>query len=236
MKKNSTVAIITARGGSKRIPRKNLKIFAGRPIIQYSIDAALTSGCFDEVMVSTDDTEIAQLAKSLGAKVPFLRSERTANDFATTAEVIEEVLKEYRKRETAFAYCCCIYPTAPFISAERLSMGLTLLSETKADSVIPVSRYNPPSQWALAVREGKLAALHPETLLIRSQDLEPTYYDCGQFYWLQVASFLEKKKLFTEHTVPIEIPETEVQDIDTEADWQIAEMKFKLLRQPRKTP
>lgn len=224
-----TVAIITARGGSKRIPRKNIRPFLGHPIIKYSIDAAKISGCFDEIMVSTDDAEIAEISQRLGAKTPFMRSEATSNDFATTPDVIEEVLVEYRKRGHEFEYACCIYPTAPLILAEGLKKGYELLKEKGADSVLPVVRFSYPIQRALKIEDGKLRMIWPENLNKRSQDLMPAFHDVGQFYWLRVKSFLKEKVLFGKLTIPVEVPESEVQDIDSEEDWKIAEMKYKIL-------
>lgn len=225
-----SLAIITARGGSKRIPRKNIKSFLGHPIIKYSIDAAIQSECFGEVMVSTDDREIAGISERLGARIPFMRSETTSNDFATTADVLEEVLLEYKKMSKAFVYCCCIYPTAPFVSPERLKAGLNILTSKNADSVLPVVRFSYPIQRALKIENGRLLMIWPENLNKRSQDLMPAYHDAGQFYWLKIESFLKQKKLFTENSAPIEIPESEVQDIDNEEDWKIAEMKYKILK------
>ena len=226
---NRALAIITARGGSKRIPRKNIKLFSGFPIIKYSIDAALNSGCFDEVMVSTDDNEIAEIAVKFGAIVPFYRSPETSNDHAMTADVIREVLIEYRKRNTFFNYACCIYPTAPFISSDKIKRGYEYLLDSDADSAVPVVRFSYPIQRALKIENGLLEMIWPENLNKRSQDLIPAYHDSGQFYWLKVDSFLKHGLLFNEKTVPIEIPESEVQDIDNEEDWKIAEMKYQIL-------
>lgn len=226
---DQTLAIIIARGGSKRIPRKNIKPFLSQPIIKYSVEAALKAGCFDEVMVSTDDKEIACIAGSFGAKIPFMRSEAASNDYATTADVIAEVLLEYDKRGVNFAYCCCIYPAAPFITAQRLSEGFRLLKESGADSVLPVVRFSYPIQRALKIENERLSMIWPENLNARSQDLMPAYHDVGQFYWLKVESFLKERVLFGKHTVPIEVPESEVQDIDNEEDWKIAEMKYRIL-------
>ncbi|HEY3375037.1 MAG TPA: pseudaminic acid cytidylyltransferase [Candidatus Aquicultor sp.] len=225
-----SLAIITARGGSKRIPRKNIRAFLGYPIIKYSIDAAMSAGCFDEVMVSTDDEEIAGVAKELGAEVPFLRSEASSSDLATTADVIEEVLLEYKKRDEVFSYCCCIYPTAPFISLDNLKDGFSTLKTTSADSVLPVVRFSYPIQRALKIENGRLSMIWPENMDSRSQDLMSTYHDAGQFYWLKVGSFLRQKKLFMDNTYAVEVPESEVQDIDNEEDWKIAEMKYRILR------
>lgn len=224
-----SIAIITARGGSKRIPRKNIKSFLGHPIIKYSIDAAIQSKCFDEVMVSTDDREIAGISERLGARIPFMRSETTSSDFATTADVIEEVLLEYKKMGKTFDYCCCLYPTAPFVSPERLRKGFEILTLKNADSVLPVVRFSYPIQRALKIENGHLLMIWPENLNKRSQDLTPAYHDTGQFYWLKVESFLKQKKLYAESSTPIEIPESETQDIDNEEDWKIAEMKYKIL-------
>lgn len=223
------VAIITARGGSKRIPRKNIKLFLGHPIIKYSIEAALNAGCFSEVMVSTDDDEIANIALKLGAKVPFMRSPATSNDFATTADVIEEVLLQYQERKQVFTFLCCIYPTAPFVTNKRLAEAMTLLSETGVDAVLPVTRFSYPIQRALKMEDGKVSMIWPENYKARSQDLMPAYHDCGQFYCLRSEYLLKNKILFAENSKAIEIPESEVQDIDTEEDWKMAEMKFRLL-------
>jgi len=226
-----SVAIITARGGSKRIPRKNIKSFLGKPIIAYSIAAALDAGCFDEVMVSTDDHEIAEVAQSFGAIVPFFRSSEMANDYATTADVLVEVLKEYRQHGKTFDHACCIYPTAPFVTAERLRQAYDLLKQSGAETVLPVARFSFPVQRALTIDNNHLKVLWPEHVNTRSQDLAPTYYDSGQFYFFQVTRFLETQNLYGSNCVPIELPESEVQDIDTEEDWKIAEMKYQILQQ-----
>lgn len=225
----SCVAIIIARGGSKRIPRKNIKPFLGIPIIKYSIDAALTAGCFDEVMVSTDDNEIAEVAASFGAKIPFIRSETTSNDYATTTDVLKEVILEYKKIGQNYNYLCCIYPTAPFIKPEKIKMAMKTLIEQNVDCVLPVVKYSYPIQRSLRIANGKAEMLWPENYLKRSQDLEPVYHDCGQFYCLKTESLLEQMLLFAKETVPIILPESEVQDIDNEEDWKMAEIKYKLL-------
>lgn len=228
----TSIAIITARGGSKRIPRKNIKDFLGKPIIAYSIAAALEAGCFNEVMVSTDDLEIAHVAREAGANVPFLRSAETSNDFATTADVLLEVLDEYRQRGVIFDQACCIYPTAPFVTAERLRQAYDLLLQSAADTAVPVVRFSFPIQRALGIENNRLKALWPEHLNSRSQDLTPAYHDSGQFYFFKTGRFLETRELLGSNTVPIELPESEVQDIDTEEDWKIAEMKYGMLLQP----
>jgi pseudaminic acid cytidylyltransferase len=226
---NKSVAIITARGGSKRIPRKNIKSFLGKPILAYSIAAALKAGCFDEVMVSTDDEEIAEVARSLGALVPFMRSAENANDFTGTAEVIREVVLEYRAHGKEFDALCCIYPTAPFVTGEKLRSAMALLKETGADCVLPVVAYSYPIQRSLKIEEGRVEMLWPENYAKRSQDLMPVYHDCGQFYCLKTESLLDQMKLFAKDTRPIVMPESEVQDIDNEEDWKIAEMKYRLV-------
>ena len=225
-----SIAIIPARGGSKRIPRKNIKQFCGHPIIKYSIDAALEAECFDEVMVSTDDSEIAEVAESHGAKVPFMRSEVNSNDYAMTADVIKEVILEYETLGKRYEYLCCIYPTAPFVSSERLKEGMELLIQEGADSVLPVTRYSYPIQRSLKIENGRAIMIWPENYLKRSQDLMQAYHDCGQFYCMKTHSLLEQMKLFAGHTVPIILPESEVQDIDNEEDWKIAEIKYKIIK------
>lgn len=225
----SSIAIITARGGSKRIPRKNIKPFLGKPIILYSIEAALKSGVFDEVMVSTDDEEIAEIAKNAGAKVPFYRSEATSNDYATTADVLLEVLSEYEKMGKQFDEMCCIYPTAPFLTADAIKEAMTSLREKQADSVLPVVRFSFPPQRCVVMNGDFVEPKWPECMPMRSQDLEPMYHDCGQFYCVNVKRFLEEKKMVMSKTVPYIQSEENVQDIDTMEDWKIAEMKYKIL-------
>ena len=226
----SMLAIITARGGSKRIPRKNVKAFMGRPMVAYAIAAAKESGLFDEVMVSTDDEEIASVAKAHGAAVPFLRSAATANDFATTNDVLKEVLAEYAKRRRAFDAFCCIYPCVPLLDGDLLRCaGETFLS-SGADALIPVVRFSYPIQRAF-VRDaaGFISFREPENAAKRSQDLEPTYHDAGQFYFCRTAAFLSGGSLLTARTGLFELPEERVQDIDTEADWAMGEMKWRML-------
>ncbi len=222
----SAIAIITARGGSKRIPKKNIKNFLGKPILQYSIEAALESGLFDEVMVSTDSEEIAEVAKAAGAKVPFYRSPETSNDFATTKDVLTEVIGKYHEMGQDFDAMCCIYPTAPFVTGEKLQNAYRTLMESDADSVIPVVQYSFPPQRAFVLKDGLLHWQYPEHQTTRSQDLEPIYHDCGQFYFYKITNGTE----FNSTTyAPLVVPETEVQDIDNESDWEIAELKYRLL-------
>ncbi|MBL7892775.1 MAG: pseudaminic acid cytidylyltransferase [Bacteroidia bacterium] len=225
-----SLAIIPARGKSKRIPRKNIKNFMGSPIIKYSIDAALLSNCFDEVMVSTDDMEIAEIAKKSGAKVPFIRSEQNSDDHSTTADVILEVLECYRKLNSEFTHVCCIYPTAPFVTAQKLIEARELLSNSGADSVIPVTMFSFPIFRSIKIEDGKIKMFWPEYMNSRSQDLPKAYHDCGQFYYLNTLKFEKSKKLFSDNSLPMIIPESEVQDIDNEEDWKIAEIKYELFK------
>ena len=229
-----SVAIITARGGSKRIPRKNIKEFCGKPILAYSIEAALTSGIFDTVMVSTDDEEIAEIAKQYGAEVPFYRSEKTANDYATTNDVLLEVLEEYEKRGEHFDLACCIYPTAPFVTAQKLKTAVEQLNASDADTLIPVVAFSYPPQRAMIVKDGRLVFEYPRYLDSRSQDLEPHYHDVGQFYVFRTESFQKNRKLMIGNILPMVISEMEVQDIDNQTDWEIAEMKYRLMKNEKK--
>ena len=234
MEQKKRIAIVTARGGSKRIPGKNIRPFCGKPVLVYSVEAALGSGLFDEVMVSTDSQAIAETARAAGAQVPFLRSSETAGDFATTEQVLLEVLEGYRVRGQAFEVVCCLYPTAPFVTAEKLKEAAALLEVSGADSVVPVVRYSFPPQRAFVVRGGLTVMKHPEHASARSQDLEPYFHDCGQFYLMRTDRFLKKRQIFTDRTVSIEMPETEVQDIDNETDWKLAELKYQMMKKESK--
>lgn len=227
----SKVAIITARGGSKRIPGKNIKKFLGKPIIEYSIRAALDSGVFSLVIVSTDDEAIAEIARNAGAEVPFMRSEQNANDFATTADVVQEVLNELEKRGMEFRQACCIYPTAPFVTPEILKNAIEILEQNQADGVLPVVRFSFPPQRCVVIKDGMLEPKWPEYQQMRSQDLEPYYHDAGQFYAINTDSFFEQHSMVMKKTLPLILDETQVQDIDTVEDWEIAEMKYRLLYQ-----
>ena len=230
---NNCLAIVAARGGSKRIPRKNIKNFLGNPIVKYPIDAALHSPCFDEVMVSTDDAEIADVALSFGAKVPFLRSPETSDDHAITADVVFEVLTEYKKLGREFKYCCCIYATAVFVTSKRLMACYEQLTTSNADGLIPIVRYGFPILRSFKIDNGLVKMNWPEHMHTRSQDLPPAFHDCGQFYFLRTDAFLKSRKMFLDVSIPHEIPESEIQDIDNEEDWKIAELKYKLLLERR---
>lgn len=226
---NKTIAIIPARGNSKRIPRKNIRIFAGQPIIKYSIDAAIDSKIFDEVMVSTNDHEIAEYAMKCGASVPFMRSEKNSGDHSSTANVLLEVLECYKKIRKEFNYTCCIYPTAPFVTGKKLTEAQNKLIQHNVDSVVPVTAFSFPIFRSVQIEDDRLKMFWPEHINTRTQDLPKAYHDCGQFYFLNTISFLQQKNIFTGNTYPIIIPESEVQDIDNEEDWKIAEIKYKLL-------
>ena len=225
----NAVAIITARGGSKRIPRKNVKEFLGKPILLYSIEAALNSGIFEEVMVSTEDEEIAELARKAGAVVPFMRGDENADDYATTTDVLLEVISEYEKRGKHFEFGCCIYPTAPFVTAEKLKKGMEKLASSDADTLMPVVPFSFPPQRGLVIREEKLQFVQPEHALTRSQDLEHWYHDVGQFYCFRTQNFKRNKILTVGNVLPYVVSELEVQDIDTISDWKIAEMKYEAM-------
>lgn len=225
------IAIITARGGSKRIPKKNIKDFLGKPIIAYSIEAALNSKIFDEVMVSTDSEEIKEIAIKYGASVPFLRSEKTSNDFATTTDVLNEVIDEYKKIGQVFEIGCCIYPTAPFVTSEKLEKALDLLTNSQFDSVMTVTPFSFPPLRGMTLKDGKVDYKWKEYSQKRSQDLETIYHDCGQFYMFNFEKFKESGKLVTDNTGAIPVSELEVQDIDNLTDWKIAEMKYKFMKE-----
>lgn len=226
-----TICIIPARGGSKRIPRKNIKPFMGKPIMAYSIEAAKASGLFDEVMVSTDDEDFAEIARQCGASVPFLRSEATANDYAGTEDVILEVIDEYQKEGKEFDNICCLYSTAPFVTANRLKEGFALLNEN-VDAAFTVVQYSYPVQRSLKKNAAGFVEMNfPQYVDARSQDLEPIYHDAGQFYFVKTKTFRDEFTLWCKRTAPLILSELEVQDLDTLTDWKLAEMKFKLTRE-----
>ncbi len=224
----SNLCIIPARGGSKRIPKKNIKEFLGRPIIAYSIRTAIDSKLFDEVMVSNDDIEIAEIAKKYGAKVPFIRSLKNSSDFATTFDVIEEVINYYRNHNMEFNNVCCLYSCAPFVTTKTLSKAYNRLHEKEFDTVLPVVPYSSPINRALRINHEKIHMIYEENLNVRSQDLEDSFYDAGQFYWCDIDKLLLNKGIFTNNTGFIIVSEIESQDIDNETDWKLAELKFQL--------
>ena len=222
------ICIIPARGGSKRIPRKNIKEFLGKPIIAYSIKAAIDSGLFDEVMVSTDNLEIADIAKKYGAKVPFMRSANNSDDFATTFDVIKEVINYYKEQSIEFDNLCCLYSCAPFVNPKVLLRAYNQLTKKNFDTVFPIIPFSFPIQRALRVNQGKVSMILEANLNIRSQDLEESFHDSGQFYWCNTKQLLISKKLITSNSGGIEISELDAQDIDTDMDWDLAELKYQL--------
>lgn len=222
------LCIIPARGGSKRIPRKNVKPFLGKPILAYSIEAALATGLFDEVMVSTDDEEIAEVARLYGAKVPFMRSAETANDFATTDDVLREVVNKYKELGQLFDNFCCIYATAPMISTDDVKAAFDKLINSNFTEVYPVVQFSYPIWRCLDMTEDGTISFHwPEYTNSRSQDLPKEYHDTGTFYWYKIAAW-EKGDFKVGGIV---VDETTIQDIDTPTDWELAELKYKFLHE-----
>ncbi|WP_294379596.1 pseudaminic acid cytidylyltransferase [uncultured Clostridium sp.] len=230
----NSIAIITARGGSKRIPRKNIKEFCGKPIIEYSIKAALESNIFDEVMVSTDDKEIADISIKAGACVPFFRSPDTSDDYSTTADVLMEVFQEYKKIGKTFKYAACIYPTAPFVTAEKLRNSFDTFKENDGIMLMPVIKFGFPPQRSMVMKDEKIEYKWPQYRTSRSQDLEEMYHDCGQYYFYRVDDYIKKQGQISEKIIPLIVSEMEAQDIDTEEDWRIAEFKYMLMMQSKK--
>tara|TARA_R110000787_G_scaffold42850_10_gene105116 strand:+ start:2612 stop:3319 length:708 start_codon:yes stop_codon:yes gene_type:complete len=225
----SLLAVIPARGGSKRIPRKNIRPFAGRPMLAWPVAAARDSGLFDTVMVSTEDTAIADAARAAGAEVPFLRSPATADDHSTLLDVLAEVVAAYQDRGQTFDAVCCLLATAALVTPDGLQRGHQLFRSGDFDSVFPVVRFGSPIQRALRRdAAGHTAMLAPEHYASRSQDLEPAFHDAGQFYWMSAAACLAKTPTFSGRAGSFEIAETAAQDIDTPTDWHLAELKFAL--------
>ncbi|MDD4515328.1 pseudaminic acid cytidylyltransferase [Massilibacteroides sp.] len=223
------LAIIPARGGSKRIPGKNKRSFLGKPIIAYSIEIAIRSGLFDEVMVSTDDEEIAAIAVEYGARVPFFRSVEKAGDYATLTDVLIEVVQEYESRGEVFDTLCCLLATAPLLAIDDLKAGYAALAEGGFDSACAVVPFSYPILRALDLADdGILSMRWPEYAFTRSQDLKTAYHDTGTFYWIKRDTLLSEKKLFTAKGTAIVLDERSIQDIDTETDWLLAELKYKL--------
>lgn len=223
------LCIIPARGGSKRIPKKNIKHFLGKPIIAYSIEAALQSGCFDHVIVSTDDPEISAVAKQFGAKVPFERPEALADDFAGTLPVIKHAIEWFDANKEAPLEVCCLYATAPFATQETIKQAYMQLKNTEADYCFTVTRYPFPIQRAIKVnKQQRVEMFHPETFNSRSQDLEEAYHDAGQFYWGTASAFKALKPFFCAEASPFILPQYLVQDIDTLEDWKRAELMYQV--------
>ena len=225
-----SLCIIPARGGSKRIPRKNIKPFMGKPIIAYSIETALKSGVFDEVMVSTDDEEIVGVARQYGASVPFLRSAATSNDYATTVDVLLEVINKYKEQGKLFDTICCLYSTAPFVTSDRLKDASSQIND-KVDACFTIVEYSYPIQRSLRINESDYVEMkYPEHLKSRTQDLEKVYHDAGQFYFVKTNALINEGTVWCKRTAPLILSELEVQDLDTLTDWQLAEMKYQLLK------
>ncbi len=222
----SSVAIITARGGSKRIPRKNIKEFMGKPMISYAIKAAQDSQIFSEIMVSTEDEEIADISLKYGAKIPFMRSQQTSNDYATTADVLKEVIEKYQEQGKNFDTICCIYPCVPFLTGEILRRAYEEFYYKDCDALTPVVRFSFPIQRAFRInQQGYLEYREPENASKRSQDLEPLYHDVGMFYFMKNYIFQRKEN----RTSFFEMDESQIQDIDTLEDWKMAEIKYKVM-------
>ena len=225
------VAIIPARGGSKRIPQKNIRDFCGQPVINWSISAARQSGVFDRIIVSTDCEKIASIARQAGAEVPFMRPAQLADDFAPTRVVVNHALEWLNTQNQAVEYACCLYATAPLVTADSLREGLSRLIAAQSSFCFTVTAYPYPIQRALMINgEDKIQMFYPQHRLSRSQDLEPAYHDAGQFYWGKAQAFLADTVMYSEHAVPLVLPRWQVQDIDTEEDWIFAEQLFNRLR------
>ena len=225
------LAVIPARGGSKRIPRKNIKEFHGKPMIAWSIQAALNSGCIDEVWVSTDDEEIAAIAQTYGAKVPFIRPAHLSDDFATTADVMQHAVQECQIQYQQLPdYVCCLYATAPFVQQQDLLQGFELIQSKDLDYVFSATNYSFPIQRAIKIdSDGKVNMFSPEYFNTRSQDLEEAWHDAGQFYWGKTSAWLNKSVIFSSNSKIVPLPQFRVQDIDTVQDWQRAELIAQIL-------
>jgi pseudaminic acid cytidylyltransferase len=228
---STKLAIIPARGGSKRIPRKNIKPFFGQPMIAYSIKAALTCGLFDKIIVSTDDDEIAEVAQKFGAQVPFIRPRELSDDHAGTGAVIIHALSWLAQRGEDYKACCCIYATAPLLRPERLTQGWEALQQQDKRFAFSITSYGFPIQRALRqTKDGSVDMFWPENLMTRSQDLEPAYHDAAQFYWGWSDAFMNDEVTFSPISAPVILPRAEVVDIDTPEDWDLAERAYAALR------
>ena len=225
------LAVIPARGGSKRIPRKNIKLFCGKPMIAWSIEATQQSGCFDQIVVSTDDAEIAEVARQCGAQVPFMRPAELSDDHTGTTAVVAHAIDWFADQGQTPAQVCCLYATAPFVSANDLLRGLTVLLDTGSDFAFSVTNYAFPIQRAIRINEtGRVEMFNPENFSTRSQDLEEAYHDAGQFYWGRAYAWHQKRMIFSPAAVPVMLPRHRVQDIDTHEDWTRAEWMFRALQ------
>lgn len=223
-------AIIPARGGSKRIPKKNIKTFAGKPMIAYAIEAAKETELFDRIIVSTDAKDIADVALAYGAEVPFIRPESLSDDFTGTVPVLVHALSILKEQGFSADYFCCLYATAPFLRGDYIKQGLTLLRENSVTTVFSVTSFPSPVFRALTLKEnGHIEMVWPEYYHTRSQDLVEAYHDAGQFYWADTEKFLKEQMLFSKDSMPVILPRAMVQDIDTPEDWEMAEKMYQLL-------
>jgi pseudaminic acid cytidylyltransferase len=221
------LAVIPARGGSKRIPQKNIRDFCGKPIISYTIATAKTCGLFDHVIVSTDDAEIAEVARRFGAEAPFVRPRELSDDFTGTNAVVKHAVLWFRDRGTPVTEACCMYATAPLLDASFVRWGHELLVKSGKLYAFSVTSFPYPIQRALRLLpDGSVEALHPEHAMTRSQDLEPAYHDAGQFYWGAATAFIEDLPMFARHSIGVALPPHLVQDIDTLEDWERAELMY----------
>ncbi|MFV1467692.1 pseudaminic acid cytidylyltransferase [Idiomarina sp. HB] len=226
------IAVIPARGGSKRIPRKNLKEFCGKPMIAWAIEAAKASGCFDDIIVSTDDDEISTIAQAYGASAPFKRPGNLSDDYTGTTPVIKHAVEWYEMHVKPVSYVCCIYATAPFLQPEDIRQGLASVKDTGVDYAFSATSYAFPIQRALRLSEGgRVSMFQPQHFNTRSQDLEEAWHDAGQFYWGEVGAWTNEKTLFSERSVAVMLPRHRVQDIDTLEDWTRAEWLFKAMQE-----
>ena len=225
------IAIIPARGGSKRIPQKNIRDFLDKPMLSYAIKACKDAELFSEIMVSTDSNEIAEVALKNGAHVPFMRSQKTSDDFATTFDVVEEVIFNYQKDGREFDHICCVYPCVPFLSGNTLQNAYRQLITSENDALQPVCKFPVPIEWAMKIDDGLLVPNDRKAQFIRSQDLEPKFFDAGMFYMVRCAALFREKTLLPVKTMAYIMNEREVQDIDTIDDWKMAELKYKLIKE-----
>ena len=225
------ICVIPARGGSKRIPRKNIKEFNGKPIIVYSIEAAFESNCFDQVIVSTDDNEIKEVAKKYGARVPFVRPAELSNDFTGTLPVVKHAIEWFENNNNTIENVCCLYATAPFIQSKIISEAYQQLISSKSDYCFSVTSFSFPIQRAIRItQDDKVDMFYPENFNARSQDLEEACHDAGQFYWGKADAFLKNLPMYSHHATAFLMPRYRVQDIDTEEDWETAELLFRAIQ------
>ena len=224
------LAVIPARGGSKRIPRKNIKLFGGKPMIAWSIEAAIQSGCFDRIIVSTDDAEIADIALTCGAEVPFVRPPELSDDHTATIPVVAHAIKWISQHFGPVEFACCLYATAPFIQSKDLRQGLKVLQQSDALYALTVTNFAAPIQRSFRItQQQRIEMFNPDQYNTRSQDLEEAYHDAGQFYWGRAEAWLSSTPLHSEFAIPLLLPRHRVQDIDTMDDWIRAEMMFEIM-------